>query len=317
MSLDATKWAWDVQFPERASGSLKALKRLVLLSLADRAGEDHTCFPSINRLRDDTTLDCKTVMKIIAELIEDGLITDTGERKGVTKQVKVYRLCGVSGRENKTVPTTELFKQESPDLNSTESGTVPTMEQYHSSHERVPTIPPNSPNSGTRNLPKNLQEESKNKKDWLCLKKLREEISLADDSIEAETILNAKWTEREKRAFEIYNQDKSLCDALMNFHFADWLLNAYRSKYSNTEKTGYSKTTASENPKQLSDKQIASFAQKLAHHPEFSSKYSEPGESFEKLAARIAVKLQNPTQAKKWEGYLKQVGFSGNLKEAA
>lgn len=125
MSLDATKWAWDVQFPERASGSLKALKRLVLLSLADRAGEDHTCFPSINRLRDDTTLDRKTVMKIIAELIEDGLIADTGERKGVTKQVKVYRLCGVSGRENKTVPTTELFKKESPDLNSTNNGTVP------------------------------------------------------------------------------------------------------------------------------------------------------------------------------------------------
>lgn len=100
--------------PERASGSLKALKRLVLLSLADRAGEDHTCFPSINRLRDDTTLDRKTVMKIIAELIEDGLIADTGERKGVTKQVKVYRLCGVSGRENKTVPTTELFKRKAP-----------------------------------------------------------------------------------------------------------------------------------------------------------------------------------------------------------
>ena len=103
----------------------------------------------------------------------------------------------------------------------------------------------------------------------------------------------------------------------MNFHFADWLLNAYRSKYSQETKAGYSKTPTANNPKHLTEKQIATFAQKLAHHPEFSSKYSEPGESFEKLAARIAVKLEDPTQAKKWESYLKQVGFSGNLKEAA
>jgi hypothetical protein len=103
----------------------------------------------------------------------------------------------------------------------------------------------------------------------------------------------------------------------MNYCSADWLLNAYRSKYSQEAQTGYSKTPSANNPKHLTEKQIATFAQKLAHYPEFSSKYSEPGESFEKLAARIAVKLEDPTQAKKWESYLKQVGFSGNLLEVA
>jgi hypothetical protein len=103
----------------------------------------------------------------------------------------------------------------------------------------------------------------------------------------------------------------------MNFHFADWLITAYRSKYSQDTKAGYGKTPAANNPKHLSEKQIATFAQKLSHHPEFASKYSEPGESFEKLAARIAVKLEDPTQAKKWEPYLKQVGFSGTLLEVA
>lgn len=57
MSLDATKWAWEVQFSDRKGGSLKPLKRLVLLSLADRAGEEHTCYPSVKRLEDDTNLD--------------------------------------------------------------------------------------------------------------------------------------------------------------------------------------------------------------------------------------------------------------------
>lgn len=308
MSLDATIWAWRAEVDS-------STQRLILLSLADRAGEDHKCYPSIMRMVKDTKMNRKTIIKVLDDLEQKALIKFTGSIVG--NGVKVYQLLGVVGREDETTSTkkgTSGKNGTSTNLGtgsnigtSTENGTSTSTENGTETSTEI----------GTQNLPRNLPIESKNKKDWLCLKKLREEISLADDSIEAETILNAKWAEREKRAFEIYNQDKSLCDALMNFHFADWLLNAYRSKYSNTEKTGYSKTTASENPKQLTDKQISSFAQKLAHHPEFSSKYSEPGESFEKLAARIAVKLQNPTQAKKWEGYLKQVGFSGNLKEAA
>lgn len=308
MSLDATIWAWKAEVES-------STQRLILLSLADRAGEDHKCYPSIMRMVKDTKMNRKTIIKVLDDLEQKALIKFTGSIVG--NGVKVYQLLGVVGREDETTSTkkgTSGKNGTSTNLGtgsnigtSTENGTSTSTENGTETSTEI----------GTQNLPRNLPIESKNKKDWLCLKKLREEISLADDSIDAETILNAKWAEREKRAFEIYNQDKSLCDALMNFHFADWLLNAYRSKYSNTEKTGYSKTTVSENPKQLSDKQIASFAQKLAHHPEFSSKYSEPGESFEKLAARIAVKLQNPTQAKKWEGYLKQVGFSGNLKEAA
>ncbi|MCU4387974.1 helix-turn-helix domain-containing protein [Acinetobacter haemolyticus] len=308
MSLDATIWAWKAEVDS-------STQRLILLSLADRAGEDHKCYPSIMRMVKDTKMNRKTIIKVLDDLEQKALIKFTGSIVG--NGVKVYQLLGVVGREDEQTSTkkgTSGKNGTSSNLGtgsnigtSTENGTSTSTENGTETSTEI----------GIQNLPRNLPIESKNKKDWLCLKKLREEISLADDSIEAETILNAKWAEREKRAFEIYNQDKSLCDALMNFHFADWLLNAYRSKYSNPEKTGYSKTTASEDPKQLSDKQIASFAQKLAHHPEFSSKYSEPGESFEKLAARIAVKLQNPTQAKKWEGYLKQVGFSGNLKEAA
>jgi biotin operon repressor len=310
VSLDATIWAWKVRQKQKRGGSLKPLKKLVLLSLADRASEDHCAYPSMARLVEDTEMDRKTVLKIIDELIEDGLIIDTGERKGRTKQVKVYQLLGVKGRE--TIPTTVLLNTEDSDLNSPNSGTVPTTEQFQQFHERVPTIPLNSPNVGTRNLSKNLSLESKNKKDWLCSKKLREEITLADDSIEPETLMTAKWVEREKRAFEIYNQSKSICDELLNFYFADWLLHAYRTKYSQETKTGYGKTPAAE-PKQLTDKQIAAFAQKLAHLPEFASKHSAPGDSYEQLASRIKIKLMNPTQAKKWEPYLKQVGFTGTL----
>ena len=162
MSLDASIWAWKTRQKQKQGGALKPLKKLVLLSLADRAGETHECYPSIARLVEDTEMDRKTVLKIIDELIEDGFIIDTGKREGRTKQVKVYLLIGVKGRE--TAPTTVHFKAGNDDLNSPNSGTVPTTEQFQQFHERVPTIPLNSPNVGTRNLSKNLSEESINNK---------------------------------------------------------------------------------------------------------------------------------------------------------
>jgi len=311
MSLDASNWAWRVELSEKKGGCRIPLKRLILLSLADRAGEDHCCYPSMQRLEKDTGLERKTVLKIIAELLEDELIADTGERKGSTKRVKVYRLIGVNGRER--VPKTEPLQ----DKNLSEI--VPETEQYQKRNDSVNgtlnsanngTL--NSAVNGTQNLPMNLPLESKNKKGWLCFKKLREEIFLADPDLDFEMLMNSTWAEREKRAFEIYNAEKNLCDELMNFHFADWLINAYRTKYSKTGTDTNAKSSAE--PKCLTEKQIQTFAQKLATHPEFAGKYAEPGESYEKLAARIAVKLEKPEQAKKWESYLKQVGFNGVLR---
>ncbi|OAL84338.1 DNA-binding protein [Acinetobacter sp. SFD] len=311
MSLDASNWAWRVELSEKKGGCRIPLKRLILLSLADRAGEDHCCYPSMQRLEKDTGLERKTVLKIIAELLEDELIADTGERKGSTKRVKVYRLIGVNGRER--VPKTELLQ----DKNLSEI--VPETEQYQKRNDSVNgtlnsanngTL--NSAVNGTQNLPMNLPLESKNKKGWLCFKNLREEIFLADPDLDFEMLMNSTWAEREKRAFEIYNAEKNLCDELMNFHFADWLINAYRTKYSKIGADANAKSSAE--PKCLTEKQIQTFAQKLANHPEFAGKYAEPGESYEKLAARIAVKLEKPEQAKKWESYLKQVGFNGVLR---
>ncbi|MDC4297218.1 helix-turn-helix domain-containing protein [Acinetobacter baumannii] len=319
MSLDATIWAWKTRQKQKVGGALKPLKKLVLLSLADRAGETHECYPSIARLVDDTEMDRKTVLKIIDELIEDGFIVDTGKREGKTKQIKVYLLIGVKGRE--TVPTTVHFDTENDDLNSTNNGTVPTTEQFQQLHERVPTIPLNSPNVGTRNLTKNLSDESKNKKTWLSLKKLREEILLATGQETYEQIKNATWFDRELRAFELYNAEKNLCDELMHYHFVDWLINAcgkYQAREQARNQNNATLVRVSQGESyQLSDKQVHIFAQKLSQHPEFASQFAAAGESYDQLAARIAVKLSDPVQAKQWEPYLKQVGFKGTLQGAA
>ncbi|MFW1931652.1 helix-turn-helix domain-containing protein, partial [Acinetobacter baumannii] len=67
-----------------------------------RAGEEHTAWPSIDRLAADTMLDKKTVQKVRLELINLGLVEDTGERTGPTRRVRVLKLTGVKGREEYT-----------------------------------------------------------------------------------------------------------------------------------------------------------------------------------------------------------------------
>ncbi len=309
MSLDATIWAWNA---EVKSGS----ERLILLSLADRAGETHKCYPSIMRMVKDTKMNRKTIIKVLDELEQKSLIKFTGEIVG--NGVKVYQLLGVNGREE--IKSSAKKGTSGKKWTSTNLGTGSNIGT--STENGTGSSPKNGTETstvfGTQNLPMNLPLESKNKKDWFCFKKLREEIHLADDSIDFESIMNSKWAEREKRAFEIYNAEKTMSDDLMIYHFTDWLINAYRTKYSNNQNSTSEKPSSTgSKSQQLSEKQIHSFAQKLSQHPEFASKFSEPGESYDKLAARIAVKLEDPAQAKKWESYLKQVGFSGSLAGSA
>ncbi|EMJ3371306.1 helix-turn-helix domain-containing protein [Shigella dysenteriae] len=85
MSRHATEWAWKTN---PGSSSLK----LILLSMADRADEYNLCYPSIERLVTDTSLNKKTVQAGLITLIEMGLISDTGERKGATRRVRVFSL---------------------------------------------------------------------------------------------------------------------------------------------------------------------------------------------------------------------------------
>lgn len=82
MSLDATRWAW--------LQPLKATRKLVLLSIADRADEHQRCYPSIARLVQDTGLDRETIMEAIADIEALGLMTVTRR----TGSSSIYQLAG-------------------------------------------------------------------------------------------------------------------------------------------------------------------------------------------------------------------------------
>lgn len=107
MSWETQAWAGK-QRPGSASA------KLVLLGLASCADSNHCAFPSIQWLCDFSDLNRKTVIAALQRL-EDGmfpLIQDTGERRGRTSQVKVYRLAaGAEGAsvdpQSETVPKAE------------------------------------------------------------------------------------------------------------------------------------------------------------------------------------------------------------------
>lgn len=307
MSLDATIWAFKAEVKTSS-------QRLVLLALADRAGESHKCYPSIKRMVKDTVLNRKTVIKVLDELEAISLIKFTGEITG--NGVKVYQLIGVMGREENDLTSP---KNGTSTNNGTSSNFGTGSKNGTSTNNGTATSPKNgtetSPNIGTQNLSGNLSIESKNKKTWLSLKKLGEEIRSATDQETYEKIKNATWFDRELRAFELFNAEKNLCDELMHYHFADWLINAcgkYQARGQvKTSNTGTQVRVPQGESNTLSSKQIYSFAQKLSVHPEFASKYAEGNESYEQLAARVAVKLADPKQQQKLMPYLIQVGFTG------
>ena len=83
---DKFKWAWS---QKTGSSSYKA----VLVALAEHANKDLKAWPSLTCLEVETELNERTVRKSLQALQEMGLIRDTGEKAGFTKQVPVYQLC--------------------------------------------------------------------------------------------------------------------------------------------------------------------------------------------------------------------------------
>lgn len=152
MSIDATKWAW--------SQTIAPSQKIVLLSMADRAGETHVCWPSLARLQADTCLDRKTIMGAIFQLEEAGLIAV----KRQIGQGNSYQLIGVNDRETSTKNGTGSGIKNTPSTSTNNGTTTSTKngtstENGTSTNNGTPTSPKNgtttSTKNGTLNLPLN------------------------------------------------------------------------------------------------------------------------------------------------------------------
>jgi len=129
------------------------------------------------------------------------------------------------------------------------------------------------------------------------------EIAQANPEIDTNEIISSTWFNRELRAFELFNAEKNLCDELMIYHFANWLLEA-KAKQDRLKNSSQPKQKQPAKSKDtLTDKQRHFFASKLSRLPEFA-KYSHGNESYEQLAKRLDSMLKDPANLKKWAEYL-------------
>jgi hypothetical protein len=135
MSRVATDWAWSLEVKP-------ATLKLILLSMADRADEEHCCFPSIQRLVKDTSLNEKTVQSGINKLIEMGFVSDTGERKGPTRRVRVLRLNVSQKQPQKRNDTKTGNITENGTLNDPEIGMLNDPEIGVQNQSLEPVIEP-------------------------------------------------------------------------------------------------------------------------------------------------------------------------------
>lgn len=94
--------------------------KFVLVSLADYANEEGEAYPSVQTLCNKTCQDRKTVLSNLKKLVERGIIFDTGDRKGRTKQIPVFRL---------SIGTIKQSQKRDALSNSPENGTVPKTGQ--------------------------------------------------------------------------------------------------------------------------------------------------------------------------------------------
>lgn len=233
MSIDATRWAWTA--PVNNSS-----QRLVLLSLADRAGEDHTAWPSIDRLAKDTVLDKKTVQKVLIELINLDLVKDTGERTGPTKRVRILKLNGVKGRgestQNRDISSAKKAIKSKP--NQSENGNIQHSQKRNDSDNG--NIPENgilnNPQNGTLNVPNfwmqnqplNLPINLSQEHDWIPnVDQLMTKIKMAGHGQNIDLIFGLPSFEFELSAFNSYFENSGLSDSKKLHKFTAWIVDKF------------------------------------------------------------------------------------------
>jgi hypothetical protein len=85
---------------------------MVLLALANWADEGGCAYPSTAAIAEFGDMDHKTATVALDRLIALNLVSDTGEREGRTKQIKVYKL------NLESLPQTEAFQKRKPSVSS-------------------------------------------------------------------------------------------------------------------------------------------------------------------------------------------------------
>jgi len=110
MSITALNWAGRT-----VTGS--ASRKAVLLCLANYANEQNEAYPSVETISRMTELNGKTVRLALNEMESNGLIFDTGRRRGQTQNIRIWAL----NIDAETLPKTEPYQNRNPTVFGSET----------------------------------------------------------------------------------------------------------------------------------------------------------------------------------------------------
>lgn len=174
MSFDALSWA-----AKQRCGSSGA--KLVLLGLAECAGrKDALAFPSIAELIEFSSLNRKSIIANLAKLEALGLIQDSGEKVGRTKQIKVYRLCleTVPKTEPSQIRNSTVFSAKSTE-NGTRNKVEPVSSEAKASSPRAKFPPPHNVGEDQWRAFRGQRKKPLNERSYLLL--CNKLVKLAED----------------------------------------------------------------------------------------------------------------------------------------
>lgn len=125
MSNEALTWAFK---KEIKPSSLK----FVLVAMCDYANDQGEAYPSIQTLTQRTCQNRKTVLSNIKKLVEMGHLVDSGQRKGRTNQVIVYRVNSSEIGTVERVPKTDSKKPKNGTVKQAQKrDTEPSVSSNH------------------------------------------------------------------------------------------------------------------------------------------------------------------------------------------
>lgn len=169
-----------------------AAEKLIALAYADRHNEETgTAYPSIVWLCEFGSLNRKTVIAAVNRLEASGFLTDTGDRRGTTRQIKVYHL------NLESIPKAEPSQKR----NRTENGTVPKTAREETQKRdtdtvREPTSPKASPSTKRARPSAPKQQPFRLPADW-------QPIRFADDTV-ARAVVDRRGGDWSRAALESF-----------------------------------------------------------------------------------------------------------------
>ena len=252
-----------------------------------------------------------TVMLCIKDLEDTNLIKVVRKRGVLNEYIftpnQYHQTVLVPSNGTSTVKGDESSTVQQDSTSTVERGTIKeTLKENIKENKKETSLVDNFKND---DVLKFIEYHAQDKKLY-SLRELSSEYTIKSDFSAQAKIMNPDLTDE-----QILIEIKNFAQWSVNQNprtAQDWL-NNWIYRIEKFVKTKPKQAVAKPSKKNLSDSQIEMFSKKLCNLDDFASVHSNIGETQKQFESRIAIKLRDPENIKKWSAYLQEVKFTGNV----